>query len=418
MRRLLGITAALGLASCGQLDEEPSHLYWSRDLLELAQLGDPLPGLGPVDDMVVLRGKPLPPDATGAQPLQDPGQDGLVVDASFVEGQPAAYITSEVWYAFSPVWAQSLYVPVTSYDPAAPFAHAIAGSFVFAVGPETPFYSPFWKTFFVEVPAGTPAGRYKSEKAILDAKLPMHEGGLQLCLFLPGGDEVMGIAAPAGGGPTRPFNGVPATPSIPGPAYAEGNPVTVLGLGMDRFATLAGDVVEADALFHWVTRDAKGQLQEAMLPSVGGTGPLGTRRAPSFTTRTSRGKTGPSPHFGSLWRLYQAELPAGAAAFVLPDVFKTSAAAWKAQGVPLPGDPGVPAVAPAIAARPDVNDYVGRVALSPACFGDAARFPAQCQFLDSQAAVESTLPAATLHETETVVTCPLVVFQNQTVPAP
>jgi hypothetical protein len=71
-------------------------------------------------------------------------------------------------------------------------------------------------------------------------------------------------------------------------------------------------------------------------------------------------------------------------------------------------------ISPEIAARPDVKDYVGRVAVNPDCFPDPG-FPQSCVWLDSQAAIEDQLPSA-IARTEILGTCPFVTYAGKAVP--
>jgi hypothetical protein len=70
-------------------------------------------------------------------------------------------------------------------------------------------------------------------------------------------------------------------------------------------------------------------------------------------------------------------------------------------------------ISPAIEARPDVNAYVLRVALnSTSCFTDTTNFPGSCQWLDSQGAIEASLPAGSLLRQEVLFTSPILFFNG------
>jgi hypothetical protein len=77
-----------------------------------------------------------------------------------------------------------------------------------------------------------------------------------------------------------------------------------------------------------------------------------------------------------------------------------------------------PPVDSAVAARADAPAYLLRVALDPTCFADPARFPADCQWLDSQSAIEGQLPESSITKGEFALNCELVTLNGQAVPNP
>jgi hypothetical protein len=72
-------------------------------------------------------------------------------------------------------------------------------------------------------------------------------------------------------------------------------------------------------------------------------------------------------------------------------------------------------VHPDIEARPDAKDYVLRVALNPDCFKDAAKFPAACRWLDSQAAIETNLAPSSLQAQDVLFTSPVLFYDGKKV---
>ena len=70
-----------------------------------------------------------------------------------------------MWADFREVWVQPLYVPITGWEDGRPVdARAARGAWVFSVGPDSGFYSPFWQIVYFKVPEGTPTDRLRSER--------------------------------------------------------------------------------------------------------------------------------------------------------------------------------------------------------------------------------------------------------------
>jgi hypothetical protein len=117
------------------------------------------------------------------------------------------------------------------------------------------------------------------------------------------------------------------------------------------------------------------------------------------------------PRFGALWRIYQVELPTWAGVFV-PEDRVPLRQQLNSKGV------ATPPVSAVVGARPDVGDYLLRVAMNPSCFVDADHFPQSCQWLDSQAAIEGQLSSNAPQRTDFAVTCTLTSYLGQPVPKP
>jgi hypothetical protein len=393
------------IACSSKPTDEPAESWNLIQIRDEARAGQTLDGPGlPATEVVAPIGQPIsqrsPPWADDAL-LENNEHDGLVIDACFVEGQPAAYVTTEVWYNYGPIWLQPEYLLVTAYDASSPFKNVLPGtSLIFGVGASSSFYSPFWQLIFAVVPPNTAPDTYKSVKDILDAKLELHNGPLKLCVATPPG---IGFAVEEGGTAQRPFNAGPVADLWPNNAWQDGVKVPLLDFGNDRFQVDDYGVVQATPLFHWAKRNASGDLQPVHLPSVGGVGPLFSGQAAVAP--------GGKPRFGTLWSIFQVEVPSSAGVFV-PDGNDALRALVQSDGL------NAPQVDPTIAARADVNDYVMRVALSPQCFSDPTQFPQGCNWLDSQAAIEGNLDSSTIHSTEIVADCPLVSYFNKPVPYP
>ena len=101
-----------------------------------------------------------------------------------------------------------------------------------------------------------------------------------------------------------------------------------------------------------VTRDADGNLVAPYLPTVGGTGPLGTHAGPAPLERGE-------PIYASYWRLYTVEIPATARVFGRrhpPDRRSTRRGISRPLASARPDD-----------RRPTARRIVGRVVLNPGC---------------------------------------------------
>jgi hypothetical protein len=319
-------------------------------------------------------------------------RSALKIALAFSEGQPAAYVITELWANYPAVWVQPMYVLTTGWDPAAKKFPVLR--VIFSVGPKSGFYSPFWRVSYVVVPTAADADRYTAARQILEDKLPLLPGPDRLCVLAPGD-----IALEGGVDAVRPLFGDKVGTVGRAKTWLDGEPIDVLDFGVARFTADEKMVVDEQPLFIFMSRDGAGRLRPANLPNVGGTGPLYAVR-PALGGATSR------PAFGSLWRFHPVTLPATAAAFIPPG---SDFDALREQIVGV----DVPAVTGPGATLPNVKDFAGRVALNPACF-DEPQFPAGCQWLDSQASIETLLPR-NIRPSDIRATCPLVTYAGKPV---
>jgi hypothetical protein len=163
------------------------------------------------------------------------------------------------------------------------------------------------------------------------------------------------------------------------------------------------NVVEETPLFVIVTRDAAGNLVAPYLPTVGGTGPLGTHAGLAA-------EVGGQPIYASYWRLYTVEIPPTAKVFT-DDALQTNLFDAGLADLGLPLDPADVAYYPTL---------VGRVVLNPGCayIDPAARGPGACLYLDSQAALEDNIDPGRIQPTDVTVTCPFLTYQDTKSVAP
>lgn len=411
IRKAVMLWSLAGLVGgCHALDPVPEGgggeagpaVFTAVRLVERARAGEAVAGY-PARSWVTPRGEPLPllsPPFRDTQGLQVDTADGLQVLPAFSEGAPAALNIVEVWDQVPEVWIQPWYVLVTQWDPANPYAKALPKAKALVdVGPESLFYSPYWELIYVEVPADTPPDRYTSADQLFHAGFKMHRGaGLFAPLTPPDLKQASTVEQPL---PTHPFTGAPVTMAFPGKAWLKGQEVSYLYYGTDNFRWDEGGVVEEVPLFVFTRQQADGTSELLPLPAVLGTGPLGTVTPPRLSA------TG-VPLFGGLTRLVHAQLPARASPLVPPELTALREA-LVARGVT------VATVHPDVAAREDLRQYLLRVALNPKCFNDPALFPAACGWLDSQAALQGSLPSGSLAPQRLLLTSPLVHFNGKKV---
>ena len=333
--------------------------------------------------------------------------DEVVARLAFVEGKPAAYLTTEVWTNYRALWVQPMYILVTRWNEGNPTSAWLDGArWILPVGEDSLFYSPFWQVTYVVVPEGTPPERYRSSTQLFADRLPMHRGPGRLVALVPDGTGAEGAATSLAGRLGHPVG-------APGRSWAwvDGvdQPKRVLDFGERRFEWNDRLEVEATPLFVFTTRQTDGAWLPAGLPNVGGTGPLFARRPPLAP--------GGRPAFGSLWRLHTVRLPAGNEDV---GVFLPSNARWQGLSQELaPAIRGVaiPEVTWEFANPADARKHLLKVALNArTCFRDEASL-AQCRWLDSQSAIEETLPAA-IATSEVLVTCPLVTHDGEALAPP
>ena len=336
-------------------------------------------------------------------------KDQIRIASAFTEGQPSAYTTTDIWVNFPEVWAQPLYVFITSGGAAAPEQHQLPLPWVMSVGTASGFWSPFFRIFYVEVPAGTAPDAFRTVRAVLDSKLPLHAGPTRLVSLLP--DPAMTMEDPAQIQlPTLRGPGKVGLP-VQRPVWVDGvtDPQVGLDFGSDRFEIGAHQEIVEAPLYFFFAQDAAGTwVPLTSVPRVGGTGPAYAAR-PALAP-------GNRPLFGAFWRLWGARLPAQARIFVP----RARRAEWEARnGTQLPS---LPVAEPPVGLDypPTALDaYAFRVLLDETCLGTAASLEqlARCPWLDSQAALERHIPAG-LFPSEVLVSCPYVALGDQAVPRP
>ncbi|MEW6434564.1 MAG: hypothetical protein AB1730_23940 [Myxococcota bacterium] len=341
------------------------------------------------NELVTLTGEPIPfrssPHAA-AETRQGPGY-GLTVFPAFSDGQPAAFVITEIWLEHPTPWVQPAWIAVSEFLPGFPPSAQVPGTqSVFPVGVDSTFYTPFWRGTYVLAP-GAKKDTFKSAAAILEARLPTQEGSVLFCPIAPAD----GGAAVAAGetDPVHPWllaadvgvdgGAMPVRQFGTSSAWVDGDEVAYLGGGEDR--VLEADQLPVEApLYTFASRGADGGLAILSIPAV----------------------LPPDPFRSSFVRRTDVELPASGAVFV-------------------PGDR--PALAAALAARgvavvsPDVDPSSARVRLGAViadarCLAPDAGFSG-CAFLDSASAIER-LNRGLVHRTETTLAIDVVQVGGRT----
>jgi hypothetical protein len=349
---------------------------------------------------VVLRSQPITylsnPYVAGTQ-TQEPVSDGLVVQPAFTDQLNAAFVTSEIWDGFPRVWSQPLYILVSGFDPVsgpilAKDSQGNPSLFIFGVSPSSRFYSPFWRTFYVTVPAGYDLGKLRSANDVVASGLTLTPGPLRLATIGPNAIEV---AHPQGQPPVHPFTGDVLTPHLAQQGLSEGNLIFFVDFGNDRFRiTDANSVVSEVALFRLALAGPDGAPVDLGLPPIIGTGPF---RAPRPAPDAPNG----FPRFGALRHEFLA-LISPQALGTTPGIFiSQSRPELRAAVIARLGPSGAKMVpVPSIAAEqlPQREQFTLRVALDATCISQTD-FPDGCTWLDTQAAVENNLPAEAFTDT-------------------
>jgi len=364
---------ALLVAACESIPaSERARIWSSSELAEAAHGGAMVAGLD-AGSLVTPGGATIPwlsPPHTLDAAVQPAGTDGLVIVPAWLDGQAAAYVVAEVWQNLPEAWLQPWYV-LFQVPPSGPPAVRVQDAEpVVDVVPPSFFYSPFWQLFSVVIPPGASPEAYRDARTLVDPSLPRTEANPLLAVLSPGN---VGLAAPAGVAPVRPLSGDPVASPRPGGVWVRGAHQPTLGFGSGGFHWGEDGRIVDVPLYRFIRLDGRALL----LPDVLGTGPEGHPDPLAF------GASG-APRSGAFSHLILVVPPTSAGVFLPADAPLRQAAV-------LSGAVQMPEPAPEIAARPDVAQYVGRVALNPTCFSDVAGFPGNCRWLDRQSAVEGAL---------------------------
>jgi len=318
----------------------------------------------------------------------------LATRATIADHYNGAYLTTEVWSHFDEVGLQPMYIPATvQMDGTLKSLSTDGSTWIFGVGPDSRFYSPFWQMVYVEVAADTPP--LTSAREVLDGKYPLHFGPGRTVPLLPAG-----VSPPA--------------PFMTGTAWVDGRQRPFVDFGKATFTWNADDaVIDEIPIFVFLMRNMEGDLVAPDIPTVAGTGPLGSGGPPPPVINDQN-------RYVAYWRLYTVTLPPTARVFSPTDDSKAKLDADHVPVVRSYNDPGA------------MNtDQIGWVALNPSdkdanlvgCFETLAQLDpdpgntaaGKCIWLDSQAAIENLIDRSAIQRTDVTVTCPFVSFNNMVV---
>jgi hypothetical protein len=340
----------------------------------------------------------------------DGSKYALTLRDTWTEGYRSAYETAEIWKGFDEVWVQPAYVAATRDADGnlqtVTDAKDQAWRPIFSVGPDSAFYSPFWRTFFFVVPTAESAEKYKSARDVIDSGLPLVEGPGHTMSIVPR-DVPLSLPATREGAYQQ-VGGPQATSE----GYLDGEEVSFLDFGKDNFAWNDDLVVEETPLFVLVYRAGDGSLQPLNVPTVAGTGPLYANRQPNLN--------GDVPRYGAFWRLYTVVVPETARIFAPPGL-RDGTDHFPAERV---GDMYGASVTSQVSSSPEeALQYFGRVALNPkatgssvGCFDDSGNLGKHgnlgCEWLDSQPALEMAVLPTDIERTDITVTCPFISYHD------
>jgi len=386
--------------ACSEPPRPAGKLTTQAGLFGGAQAGTPLG-----QSAIVLRSQPLrflsAPYQAGSA-VQEGTLDGLVVQPAFVDAHPAAFVTTEVWDGFPRVWAQPIYLLVTGFDPIKGPTLIANASPIFGVAPGSRFYSPYWQTYYVTIPAGFKEDSLHSGEAVLASGLTLTLGPLRFC-SIGSKDLKLEVAHVAGSPPVHPFTQDPLTPRIATQGWAEDELVWFVDFGLDRFRISSSLVVQEAALFRLAVLAPDGTQTLLELPPVGGTGAFGAPRAPDAPNGI--------PRFGALWHEYIATITPREG-LPLPGIFITqSTPDLRARIIAQAGAAYVPVPSALAEALPERFQYQLRVAADGGCF-QLTDFPNSCVWLDTQGSIEANLPPTAFTDTKRFSAGALLLFDG------
>jgi hypothetical protein len=345
----------------------------------------------------------LPCDYFVAKGAGDEG-DVLQFKAAFSESAPMGYITTDFWANYPQIWLEPMYILVTAWNDKAPGANRLLDENgkpsppIFSIGAHSAFWSPFWQTFYVEVPAGTPSTKYTSTRQLFDDTLIMHPGPNRFAsiapadLSLPSAADIAAAIANRSPNPAA-FLRIGnvddvAASSKPAFGWLDGVLVPFFDFGTDNFDANADQEIQDVPLFLFEKYDPNGVLKPLGIANVGGVAPL-------FSHVPGRVSASNRPQFGALWRLHIVTLPPKAAEFTHDNEISATTSGGT------------------VVTTADLDTMVGRVALDATCFDDLpTKGLTACTWLDSQRAIEDNLGEKAIQRTDLQPACPFVMWKG------
>jgi hypothetical protein len=340
----------------------------------------------------------LPGGVKVAKILDPADPSKLFARATIAEHYNGTYLTTEVWSHFDQVWLQPMYIPamVDSTGALTPLG-ANGSGWVFGVGPDSRFYSPFWQMVYVLVDADTPP--ITSARQVLDGKHQLQFGPGRTVSLIPDG-----ISPPP---PVKVVDPLLTT----GSAWVDGRPVSFVDFGKATFTWNDEAVIDELPIFVLLMRRKDtGELVAPDIPTVAGTGPLGSGGPPAPIIKDQN-------RYVAYWRIYTVTLPPTARVYSPPQDLRDK---LNADHVPVvesynsPGDMdpdrfGWVALNPSDKANGLVGCFESLQQLDPDPMNEAM---GKCIWLDSQAAIENNVDRSAIQRTDVTVTCPFVYFNT------
>jgi hypothetical protein len=320
-------------------------------------------------------------DAAGAR---------LAKDDTRTAEYKATYVTTEVWSHFDRLWVQPMYVLVTGWVDGKPTVVLPEPdgprSWIFGVGPDSGFYSPFWQMVYVDVGDEATARALTSARQIVEGGYKLHPGPGRMASLKP--DDLMAPEDTAVGS---------------GRGWLDGKPVSFFDFGGSTFSWDAEGVINELPIYVFLMRDGAGNWVAPNIPTIAGVGPpnSGVRRD------TLPPQIGGQGRWASYWRVYTVMLPP-AARIVAPmtrdlAIYESLVALNVAR---------VDDINPAVYAD---ERQIGQVVLNPlgtgadggpaGCFVDGQG----CLAIESQFDVEVLIDPSMIRRTDVTVTCPFVI---------
>jgi hypothetical protein len=286
----------------------------------------------------------------------------------------------------------------------------VKGHWIFSVGADSRFYSPFWQVIYVDLPDEAAADALKSVRDVLNSGYPLEPG--------PGKTVSLVPAPPTVQTPPPPI-------PVAGTGWLDGQQVSFLDFGGATFHWNADAVIEETPLYVPVYRTAAGALKPLGPTTIAAPGPLpaSVTEVPSLAPVVNG-----QPRYAAYWRLYLVVIPPfnPNAPMGTPNVTVFAPPnGGLMQQLMNDGFPVVTGYADAVATADfsAIAQYEGRVSLSPwgvngrpDCFDDPTKFPASplkagCGWLGSQDQIEMYFSDGIIR-TDVTVTCPVVRFDN------
>ena len=236
------------------------------------------------------------------------------------------YITTDFWANYPQIWLEPMYILVTAWNDKPPGANRLRDENgdpsppIFSIGTQSAFWSPFWQTFYVEVPAGTPSTKYTSTRQLFDDHLVMHPGPNRFASIAPNGlslpsaedisSAITDLAPTVAAYLTVGIDALAdvVNSSKPDAGWLDGVLVPFFDFGTDNFEANADREIQDVPLFLFEKYDADGVLKPLGVSNVGGVAPL-------FSHVPGRVSASNRPQFGALWRLHIVTLPTNARTF-------------------------------------------------------------------------------------------------------